>query len=379
MNVTGARRTQRRLHRERLDRRRRVSSSHVGVGAGCSREACVRRITGSATAVMALAACLLLATQARPAWAGTYDMWNCSVPGRANSLLHPWLATEWLVPNTSLADACASGGGWSVNLTGTREVARGWGAGLTLSRPTGARSQIEFVKFTVWYAARLAGTGQPMYFVWSNYRPDGAHTTVVAVPPDAENAAAEFDLGPDTAYAQIAFRCSLSDVVSTSDPCIAAHNVPLLIRGLKVTLREETPPVVSQFGGALFDTSPQRGTRTVTYTASDAQSGLSKVEVLLDGVVVGSNDLTVRCSYSDFTVCPVADDGTLQADTRAVSNGPHRLTLRVQDAAGNIEEVHAERAVTVANEAASSTAASAETTSAGYTLSARFKGSSGRR
>lgn len=374
MNVTGARRTQRRLDRARLHSRARAVSAPVDTAARWSRDAHVLRSSWPAATTMALAVCLLLAMPVQPARAGTYEMWNCSVPGRSSSLLHPWLATEWVVPNVSMIDACATGGGWSVNLAGARQVVGGWGAALTLSRPTGARSQIEFVKFTVWYAARLAGTGQPMYFVWSNYRPDGSHLTPVMVPPDAENAVAEFDLDPDTAHAQLAFRCSLSEVVSVSDPCVAAHNVPLLIRGLKVTLREETPPTVSRFGGALFDPNPQRGTRTVTYAASDAQSGLSKIEALLDDVVVATNDLTGRCSYSDFTVCPVSDDGTLQADTRAVSNGPHHLMLRVHDAAGNIEEVHEEHAVIVANEAGpNSTAASADTA---YMFSAHFTGSS---
>ena len=309
--------------------------------------------------------------------AGTYDMWSCSVPGQPGSLLRPWVATEWLVPNVAIVDACAAGGGWGVSLSGTREVAGGWGAAITLSKPTIPRNQIEFVKLKVWYAARLSGSGQPMYFVWSNYRPDGPHLTAVTVPPDSEDAVAEFDLDPDTAHAQLAFRCSLSGVVSTTDPCVAAHSVPLLIRGMKVTLRESAAPVVSRLGGALLDTAPQRGIRTVTYTASDAQSGLSRIDVLLDGVVVASNDLTGRCSYSDFTVCPVSDAGTLQADTRAVSNGSHRLTLRVHDAAGNVELAHGERAVTVANEPGlASTAASTDTLSALYTVSARFKGSS---
>ena len=72
--------------------------------------------------------------------------------------------------------------------------------------------------------------------------------------------------------------------------------------------------------------------------------------MLLDETVVATRDLTPRCSYSDFTVCPASLDETLQVDTRAVANGPHRLTLRVQDAAGNERVVHGERPVEVANE-----------------------------
>jgi len=326
------------------------------------------KIPRRAAIIAGLAVGLVLATQAQPARAGTYEMWNCSVPARATSLLDPWVSTEWLVPNVSIIDACATGGGWGVNLAGTREVVGGYSAALTLSRPIGPRSQIAFVKLTVWYVPRLSGSGQPMYLLWNNYRSDGPHMTPVAVPPDSENAVAEFDLHPDTAHVQLAFRCGLSEVVSPTNPCVGAHTVPLLIRGMKVTLSEDTPPVVFRLGGTLLDPGSQGDTRTVTYAASDPQSGLRKIEALLDGTLVGSNDLTARCTHSGFTVCPVSDDGTLQIDTRAVANGPRQLTLRVWDAAGNASEVNGDRAIEVANQSGRAPADISV-----YTLSARFK------
>jgi len=330
------------------------------------------KMLSRAATIVALAVGVLLAPQAQPAQAGTYDIWNCSVPGQAASLLNPWLATEWLVPNASMVDACATGGGWSVHLSGNRHVARGWGAGLTLSKPTGSRSQIDFVRLTVWYAARLDGSGQPMYFVWNNYRSDGHHLTPVAVPPDSENAVAEFDLHPDTLHVQLAFRCSLSDVVSVADPCVASHHVPLLIRGMKVTLSETTPPTALRVGGGLLDPGSQSGTRTVTYATSDAESGVRRIDVLLGDTLVASNDLSPRCSDADFTACPVSDDGVLQVDTRAVANGPHRLTLRVLDAAGNAELIHHDSAVEVFN----AQPATSSIDSATFKLDAQFKSTS---
>jgi hypothetical protein len=322
-----------------------------------------------AATIAGLAVGLVLATQAQWARAGSYEMWNCSAPGRAGSLLDPWFATEWLVPNVSIFDMCATGGGWGVNLTGTREVAGGYGAGLTLSRPIGPRSQIAFVKLTVWYAARLSGSGQPMHLLWNNYRSsDGHHLTPVTVPPDSENAVAEFDLDSDTVHVQLAFRCG-SEVISVTNPCVAAHSVPLLIRGMKVTLSEDAPPIVSRLGGGLLDTGPQSGIRPLAYSVSDPESGLSKIEVLLDGNLVASNDLTARCSHTDFSACAVSDNGILQVDTRLVANGSHRLALRVWDAAGNAQEVQGDSAVEVLNQPSPS---GRPTEATDYRLDARF-------
>ena len=324
------------------------------------------RILLRAWLIVGAAVGLLLTMQAQPARAGTYEMWNCGAPGHGISLLHPWQPTDWLVPNVSMVDACATGGGWTVNLGGARQVGDGYGAGLFLQRPTGPRSQISFVKLMVWYSARLAGSGQRLYFDGGELRPDGLQRAVLSAPPGSENAVAERELSPDTPHLQLALRCGFSEAES-SQPCTAAHGVPLVIHGIQVTLREDVPPIVLRLGGSLLEGGRQSGVRTLTYSVSDPQSGLSKIEVLLDGKLVASNDLATRCSHSDFTVCPAAEDGTLQVDTRTVANGSQRLTLRVHDAAGNAQEVHGRAAVDVANESPPASAAAAT-----YTLTARF-------
>ena len=88
----------------------------------------------------------------------------------------------------------------------------------------------------------------------------------------------------------------------------------------------------------------------MSYAAADPQSGLAKVEVLLGDTVVESHDLTSRCFYADFTVCPASDDDTLEVDTRAVPNGSYDLAVRVRDAAGNERVVRGAHPVEVANE-----------------------------
>jgi hypothetical protein len=137
---------------------------------------------------------------------------------------------------------------------------------------------------------------------------------------------------------------------------------------MEVTLAENEPPVVQQPGGTLFDGGPQSGIRTLTYSAADPQSGLSRIDALVDDGVVASEDLTPRCPYSDLTVCPASDDGALQIDTRNVPNGTHSVAVRVRDAAGNERILRTPTAIEIAN------APVPDTTE--YRLTARFKGSS---
>ena len=69
---------------------------------------------------------------------------------------------------------------------------------------------------------------------------------------------------------------------------------------------------------------------TITYSAFDHQSGLTRVEAVLgNDDVVATRDLTPRRPDYDFTVCPSVDDGSLSVDTSSVPNGSHRLTVRV--------------------------------------------------
>ena len=330
----------------------------------------------SKTIALAVGVVLTGAIGVQPAHAGTYVMRNCNVPGHGYSASHPWQQTGNRVPNVALVDACATGGGWGVTIGGSREMGGGYSAGINIQKPTGSRSQIKFVKLVLWYAARLAGSGQPLHFYSGDVRSDGVfHPGLYNVPPGSENLMAEQQLSPETKGVQIGIKCGPDGVVSP-EPCVPAHDVPLLIRGMEVTLSEDVPPLVLPLAGTLIAAGPQGGIRTLTFSASDAQSGLLKIDVFLGETLVASHDLTPRCSYSDFTVCPASDDGTLQIDTRAVANGAHRLAVRVLDAAGNERMVYGDSAVQVVNEPSLAPLTKVPTPTPTYALSAHFKGSS---
>ncbi len=118
------------------------------------------------------------------------------------------------------------------------------------------------------------------------------------------------------------------------------------MRGIKTTLREVVQPAVGIDGGALLGAGPMRGTNSVAYTAGDDESGVERVEVLLDGAVVATDsfarDLTQPvaaqtgyCTYVDFQACPSTHSGLVDVDTTKVPDGAYELGVRVTDAAGN--------------------------------------------
>ena len=226
----------------------------------------------------------------------------------------------------------------------------------------------------MWYAARFGGSGQAISLFASDDDSDKALSNpwLVTGPPGAENLSFERRFSrTDVDGFSVGMYCGPVEGPIPPDPCFADNTTPFHIRGMELTLSEDKPPAVLEPTGTLLGRGPQSGVRTLFYTASDLHSGLARVDVLLDDKIVKSHDLTPRCFYSDFTVCPTSDDETLEIDTRLVPNGLYDLALRVRDAAGNAQVVHGQRAIEVANEGSPGA-----TSATPYTIVANFKGSS---
>lgn len=322
--------------------------------------------------VLVTVTALLGAAGTEPARAGTYVMRNCNVPGQPYAPLGPWTIPEGIHPEITMNDNCATGGGVTFDLAEPRELPGGGFRTIGLYRPVGPRSGIKLVKALLWYAARLAGSGQPLSFWTGDYHSDAwLNPGLSNGPPGSENLVGEQQLSPGTVQFRVGLGCGPEPSSVAGPPCVAATRVPLIIRGMEVTLSEDVPPAVLRPTGTLLAGGPQRGVRSVSYAASDPHAGLAKVEILLGDLVVKSHDLTPRCFYSDFTVCPAVDDETLEVDTRAVPNGLYELSVRVRDAAGNERVVRGERAVEVANESPAESI-----NGPAYAIAMSFKGSS---
>ena len=324
---------------------------------------CAVRVVGGAVALS-----LWAGAGVQSAYAGTYVMRNCEVPGHGNAPLGPW-QPNITAPRMTFLDACTTGGGFGFTFPEAIQMPKASSGLLALVRPTaGPRNAIRLVKARVWYSARLVGSGSPVsvhsIYVSSDRTP---FSEVPHGPPGGEDLVFERNFSP-LSTDQYYFGIICSADTSSSQDCNLLHKTPLAISGMEVTLTEDIEPKVLRVDGTLVADDVLSGFRTLTYSASDREAGLAKAEVLLGDTVVASRDLTARCAYDDFTVCPEFDESSLNVDTRTVPDGLHRLMLRVRDAAGNVRLEPVAKAVEVRNESG--------TAPASLRLTARLAGSS---
>ncbi len=134
------------------------------------------------------------------------------------------------------------------------------------------------------------------------------------------------------------FRLLLYCSQSSPDDCYPYGRSVLEVIGTEVTLLESGPPSANIAGGTLVNGDLQSGTRTLRYNATDDQSGVETVEVLVDGSVALKRDFGSECPHTDYAACMKTRSEELQVETGALTNGTHRLRVRVTDAAGNTSE-----------------------------------------
>ena len=283
------------------------------------------------TLVLMIAAFTTLASAAR---AGTYVMSNCSIPGRPAATLGPWY---WeAAANITPLDSCTQGAGFSFYFGGNVSMPRGAASALTLALPPNGPISIRRVR--LWTVGRLAGTGSALFVGTNAGASDGQVTNSdLFGPPGGDTMAtphttAVLPLGTNV------FRVLLYCSQSSPDDCYPSSRSVLEVLGAEVTLLESVAPSVGVTGGSLVSGGPQSGTQTLRYSATDAESGIETVELLVDGSVAVSRNFGPECPRSGYAACLGTRSEGLSLDTGALTNGSHRVRVRATDAAGNSAE-----------------------------------------
>ncbi|MFL5836665.1 MAG: hypothetical protein ACJ76K_08805 [Solirubrobacteraceae bacterium] len=126
---------------------------------------------------------------------------------------------------------------------------------------------------------------------------------------------------------------------------------PLIgISQLRLTLQESDPPTARATGGTLLSGGTLGGNQTLSYTATDGDSGIRDVAVQIGAAAVGTDGYGDRCANNDWNACPLREDrGDMPIDTTRVPDGTYPLKFVVTDAAGNTATVDSGRAVTINN------------------------------
>jgi len=289
-----------------------------------------RRPQAKTTIVLVLLIYLAVGRAPHPAIAGTYKLYTCNVPGHKTPVptVGPW---TWELDNlnTIAYTNCATGGTFGIKLnSGQRFMRQTTSASLVLRRPSeGPLSRIGIVRYKTWLIAQLSGSGAPAFIS------DGG----AFGPPGGANSDANPWVSPLFTQTNQAIAVQLYCSAGAPADCFFDSDTPLQARGIEVDLHEEMPPSATIDGGSLLN-GPPRGPYTLSYSASDQESGLARVEALLGDVVVGRDDLEADrnlCPHTGFNACPGVRSSDMNLDTSSVAAGGHALALRVTDAAGN--------------------------------------------
>jgi hypothetical protein len=106
---------------------------------------------------------------------------------------------------------------------------------------------------------------------------------------------------------------------------------------IEMVLRDQANPRVVGMSGTAFAGSVT-GTVSVEPTFADFGGGVRQVALLVDGAAYRRTAPKCAEPYTSAVPCPVDGTEPFELDTRALTNGPHTLSVELHDVAGNRSE-----------------------------------------
>ena len=284
----------------------------------------------SAVWVVGLLVLLLALAITASANAGTYKIDNCpSAPGGNGN------AGAWTVFGSPQAPqgSCSGSGGYIGPQGG--ELTYDSNAGVQIAAPEG--SGITIREAQVWWTALQSVSGAHVYAIasassgafWQSFAPAEYRWSPLTLQPPSTTTELTLD-----AY------CSADD--GGSGCTFGSGEDPILqLFGAQLTLEDNSLPSGNVTGGGLAGSGTVSGTQALTYTASDPNSGVRAVDLLIDGDQVAQNDYGARCPYQNFLACPATVSDSISWNTAGASAGSHEVALKVVSAAGDTAIVDA--------------------------------------
>jgi len=313
------------------------------------------------------------------AGAGKYHVYSCRTPAGAVAPTDGWSGSvtgPWMYD----LDSCASGGSLTAALAGgVEQGANVSDAAWTFSAPAG----------TSIAAARLWRAGEAR-----TSRPYGTTVFWLATPDDSYDSADVFDKcenaeegcpgrggsqspmarenlvevppGNSSGATHIYVNAACGGGNGTDCPASGGgYSVWVSLYAADITLADDTPPTVSNVGGSLASSSVLSGVGDISFTASDAGSGLYEAVFSIDGHAVSEQLLnpgdeacrnvgaTSDGSNAFLAVqpCPLRLSDDLTFDTALASEGSHVLKVQLLDAAHNATTI-LDRQVSIDNKPA---------------------------
>ena len=289
--------------------------------------------------VAASIAALLGPVMAPSAHAGTYVIDNCpSAPG-ANGNPGPW--TVFGAPQNTRG-SCSGGPGNFIGPLGG-SMSPGELDGVQVSVPSGSGITIREARIWWYVPHQISGA--------DTFALAAVNTGAVeesGTPKDSSTTPDDFVLPSTTTELTLADYCS-NDDAGAGCTFGGGENPDLELLGSQLTLADSNLPSGTVTGGALAGTGTLAGTAALTYIAQDGESGVRRVQLLLDGQPVAEHDYIAECPYQNFAACPTSVSDAISWNTDGATNGTHEIGLRVFNAAGNAVIVD-DHSVTIDNQ-----------------------------
>jgi hypothetical protein len=274
--------------------------------------------------LLALGGVLAGLALAGPAGAATYPVQTCtngSLAGWSHFNFGDW--SSWSngcgVPGAGLAAAIetapGSSAGWRFSAPPDTDIAafrvtRSFS--LAANRPYG----------TSVYVLATAGSGRDYVNWYANY--GGS----LSSPPSAEAASG------------LTGQTTLTAKVDCGGGAACTGPSGLVVYDAWLDLRDDAAPAITAASGTLLASGAQKGTRALSFSATDRGGGLARAQLLVDGLpaVDGPVDAgAASCSGPPFAAavpCPLSASATLRLDTTRLAEGRHEAELLVSDATG---------------------------------------------
>jgi hypothetical protein len=288
---------------------------------------------GVRTALLLAISLAWFGAMANNAMAGVYPMYQCrDALGHASSVNARWSIAA--VPGGQLYNFCSSRGDFGIRQTPAGQTGNESGTRLALTVPE-SMPHVSFnrIELRVLIAPK---TGDPVLSHGGvTLSSGGQEIDTQSLPTGSTTWINRVD-APLGGSAPTGSRDATLSVYCFAS-CLFAPMESAEIQQAVISLVEADPPLVTRASGSMLEPGPRAGTETLTYDASDADSGIRATTVLVDGASVAVDDLSGFCHYDDFAPCPTdASNRFLTIDTRRLFAGAHRLVLRAEDAAGNV-------------------------------------------
>jgi hypothetical protein len=316
-----------------------------------------------ATLVAAIATLCAIVLMPAAAQAGTYRMYTCQPQGVniAQPSRSPWRVFN--ENNSGVRDIsnCGSAPGGSLQIDFPGGMAANSFGGLELPAAA-ATPGVAIARITTRASTDYEGAPYDQAvcpgcanfpFAGSGLGPNGSAY------PGGTDEAFTTDFNPPVGSFVMSIHCGDG---AMGGGCRPVHSPNLVLAGAVVDLVESVAPSGTITGGGLASTGTKAGTTTLSYTAVDGQSGVARVDAMLDDISVGAVDFSRNvalplaqqgsgpCSYTQIGACPANEAGDIAVDTTKAAAGAHVVKLRITDAAGNVRDVIGP-AVTVSNSA----------------------------